>query len=203
MATPASKRPPARLSRDDWVRAALDSIAEKGLAGVAVEPLAVKLGVTKGSFYSHFASRDEVIEAALDRWQRTHGDTGLGLARYAAIDDPAQRLRELLLAAIEFSQSGRPSVHVSLLGELADPRVRKAVAYVDQSRLRFITGTYRQLGLPPARAADRARLVYATYLGLLQLSLEAPDQKLAKREIGRFMAELSAALIPQGQTPRR
>jgi AcrR family transcriptional regulator len=190
--TPATKRPKPRLSRADWEQVALDAIAENGLGAVAVEPLAVRLGVTKGSFYSHFASRDELIEAALQSWERSHGT---GLERFAAIEDPAERLRQMLLAAITFSQSGGPSVHVSLLGELGDPRVRGAVARVTELRVGFLTGTYRELGFSPQRAADRARLVYATYVGLLQLAREAPDRTLGKREIGRFMAELSAALI--------
>jgi AcrR family transcriptional regulator len=194
--TPATKRSKPRLSRADWEQVALDAIAENGLGAVAVEPLAARLGVTKGSFYSHFASRDELIEAALQSWERSHG--GTGLERFAAIEDPAERLRQLLLAAITFSQSSEPSVHVSLLGELGDPRVRAAVARVTEMRVGFLTGTYRELGFSPQRAADRARLVYATYVGLLQMAREAPDRTLGKREIGRFMAELSSALIRSG-----
>jgi AcrR family transcriptional regulator len=191
---PAStKRVKPRLGRDDWVRVALEAIAENGLGAVAVEPLAARLGVTKGSFYSHFASRDELVGAALEGWERTHG--GTGLERFRAIADPAERLRELLLAAVSFSQSTAPSVHVSLLGELGDPRVRAAVARVTESRVSFLTSAYRELGFTPNRAADRARLVYATYLGLLQMAREAPDRRLAKRDVGRFMAELSAVLI--------
>jgi AcrR family transcriptional regulator len=38
------------LSRDDWTRAALEALAAAGLAGVAVEPLARRLGASKGSF---------------------------------------------------------------------------------------------------------------------------------------------------------
>ncbi|MGH3388225.1 MAG: TetR family transcriptional regulator, partial [Actinomadura sp.] len=40
-----------RLSRADWANAALEAIAEGGLAAVAIEPLATRLGTTKGSFY--------------------------------------------------------------------------------------------------------------------------------------------------------
>ena len=57
----------ARLSAEDWAQAALDQIAEQGVASVAVEPLARRLGVTKGSFYWHFPSREALLVAALER----------------------------------------------------------------------------------------------------------------------------------------
>jgi AcrR family transcriptional regulator len=184
-----------RLSREDWIAATLDAIADGGLGSVAVEPLAARLGVTKGSFYAHFSSRDELLEATLESWERSHA--GTGLARFAQIEDPTERLRAVLLAAVTFSQSGAPSVHMSLLGELGDTRVRDAVARVTAKRVELLTATYRRLGLPPRRAADRARMAYATYLGLLQMAREAPDRNLSDRDIKRFMAELTAAMIPE------
>src|SRR3546814_3926398 len=51
-----------RLSADDWAQAALEQIAEQGVLAVAVEPLARRLGVTKGSFYWHFPSREALLE---------------------------------------------------------------------------------------------------------------------------------------------
>ena len=42
---------PSRLSATDWAQGALAMIAEQGVSAVAVEPLARRLGVTKGSFY--------------------------------------------------------------------------------------------------------------------------------------------------------
>ena len=182
-----------RLTKDDWVRAALDAIAARGLAGVAVEPLALELEVTKGSFYAHFASRDELIDAALESWERSHGETGM--EPFAAIKDPADRLRELVLRAITFSQSGAPSVHVSLMGEMADERVRAAMGRVTESRVAFIASAYRDLGLPAQRARDRARIFYAAYLGLLDMAREARDRLLSERDLKRFTAEVSAVLI--------
>ena len=67
-----------RLSAEDWAQAALDLIAEQGVAAVAVEPLARRLGVTKGSFYWHFPSRDALLSAALERWEAVEQETVFG-----------------------------------------------------------------------------------------------------------------------------
>lgn len=162
-----------RLSAQDWARAALKAIADGGLAAVAVEPLARTLGVTKGSFYAHYRNRDELISAALEEWVRTHGEEAL--ADFAAIADPAQRLRELLTIVVQSVQPLAPSVHLSLLGDRNDPRVKDAVGEVNRARLELLTRTYRDLGLPPARAASRARVAYAAILGLLHLAQTDPD----------------------------
>src|SRR5215831_599523 len=82
-----------RLSADDWAGAALAALAEGGLAAVAVEPLAARLGATKGSFYWHFANRSALQEAAVLRWEERH--TEAVIARLAGLADPAERLRRL------------------------------------------------------------------------------------------------------------
>jgi AcrR family transcriptional regulator len=182
-----------RLNRDDWINAALEAIARGGLTAVAIEPLAARLAVTKGSFYSHFSSRDQLIEAALQSWEHSHG--GTALEHFSEIKDPAERLREVLFAAVSFSQSHAPSVHVSLLAELGDERVRAAVSRVTDSRVRLLTKTYRELGCSPQRASHRARLAYATYLGLLQMAREAPERRMTKRDIAHFTAEINSVLL--------
>jgi AcrR family transcriptional regulator len=193
VATATRTRPKPRLGREDWVRAALDAMAERGLAGVAVEPLARRLGVTKGSFYAHFSSRDELIEAALESWEHSHAEGQIQQLR--AIDDPAERLGTVLRMAAEFSQGGAPSVHARLMGELDDPRVRAAVARVNGARVDRLAETYRELGVPERAARHRARIAYAAYVGLLQMAREAPESRLKGRELEQFLSELRSALI--------
>jgi AcrR family transcriptional regulator len=181
-----------RLSREDWERAALEASADGGIGAVAVEPLAAGLGVTKGSFYAHFPSRDALIEATLARWERSHGES---LGELFAIADPAERLERIMGAAITFSQSRERSVHRRLLGELGDERVRAAVARMDSACVARLTDTYRELGFTPQQATRRARLAYATYVGLLQMADGAPNERLSSREIAALVRELRGTLL--------
>ncbi|WP_344044119.1 TetR/AcrR family transcriptional regulator, partial [Saccharothrix xinjiangensis] len=58
-----------RLSKQDWLTAALTALAGGGVGAVAVEPLAQRLGVTRGSFYWHFADRNALLHEALEWWE--------------------------------------------------------------------------------------------------------------------------------------
>src|SRR5437870_9937833 len=95
-----SKRlPPSRpLSSSDWIKAAMDAIVKSGVAAVAIEPLAVRLGATKGSFYHHFPNRDALIVAALEEWERSQ--TEAVIERLELIPDTRERLRAVLAAAV-------------------------------------------------------------------------------------------------------
>ena len=50
-----------QAGNDDWVEAARSAMVEGGIDAVAVEPLARRLGVTKGSFYWHFKDRRALL----------------------------------------------------------------------------------------------------------------------------------------------
>lgn len=182
-----------RLSAEDWARAAMEAMASGGLSAVVLEPLARRLGVTKGSFYAHFRNRGELIDAALAYWENSHGAPGL--AEFAAIPDPAERLQLLLRSAIDFSQSLAPSVHVHLLGELDNPQVRAVVHRVTEDRVALVARTFAELGYDSERARHRARLVYATYVGLLFLARETPDSPPDPTAAQAFLAEASTVLI--------
>jgi len=57
-----------RWGREDWIVYALDAMEHGGLGAVTIEELARRAKRTKGSFYAHFDSRDELLEAMLQAW---------------------------------------------------------------------------------------------------------------------------------------
>jgi AcrR family transcriptional regulator len=56
-------------SAEDWVQAATRALAAQGIDAVRVERLAADLGVTKGSFYWHFADLAALRAAVLATWE--------------------------------------------------------------------------------------------------------------------------------------
>jgi AcrR family transcriptional regulator len=181
-----------RLTAADWEQAALDQIAEHGIGAVAVEPLARRLGVTKGSFYWHFATRDALIEAALKRWEQ--GDVEGLMRQIDRIADPRERLMQLFLRT---SHEMRTHViYSALLKALDHEAVRPVMQRVSQRRIQYLAVAYRALGLSRRDAMHRARLAYAAYVGFLQLMLQLRLPRMQHEEFESYVHHVAATLIP-------
>jgi AcrR family transcriptional regulator len=167
-----------RLTRDDWITAALAAIADGGLAAVGVEPLATHLGATKGSFYWHFQNRDALLEAAIRRWEKETTTDVIGQIT-ASHDAPASQFRRLVAGVIERAEQDR--VGPALLASAAHPAVAPALQRVTAARLNLIATLLRRLGFPPAEARRRALLAYSAYLGHSQLAHSTPSVLPATR----------------------
>jgi AcrR family transcriptional regulator len=169
---------PRRLSRDDWITAALAAIADGGLAAVGVEPIAARLGATKGSFYWHFENRDALLEAAISRWEK-ETTTDVIAEITTAEDTPAGQFRRLVTGVIERAEQDR--VGPALLASATHPAVAPALERVTAARLTLIATVYRRLGFPPAESGRRALLAYSAYLGHGQLAHSTPGVLPATR----------------------
>ncbi len=183
----------SRLSREDWAQSALEAIAEGGVSAVSVERLATRLGATKGSFYWHFSAREQLIEAALDRWeQRSTLDV---IAEVEAKGGTAEeRLRRLFVRV--FDPSTLTGADVSLLSHMDEPVIAAALERVTAARLRYITGLMRGCGLPAAAARRRAVFAYSAFIGHLHLKRSSPDLiRGAVGSVSRYADEVIETLL--------
>ena len=185
----------ARLSATDWAQAALDLGAEEGISAVAVEPLARRLGVTKGSFYWHFPSRDALLQAALERWESVEQEEVFG--QLEVIADPRERLRALFQLVAHEAKSH--IIYSELLKALDHPAVAPVIGRVSQRRFEYLAASFRQAGLSRTDAQHRARLAYAAYVGFLQLGLQLRQPRLPHDEFEAYVEHVMATLIPNEQ----
>ena len=89
-----------RLTRQDWIEAAIQKLIKAGVDSVRVEPLADQIGVSRGSFYWHFKSRGELLEAVLDQWRENQTQRIMNRIRHDEKLKPVQRLVRLRMLPI-------------------------------------------------------------------------------------------------------
>jgi AcrR family transcriptional regulator len=159
------------LNKGDWIHAALEVLTTDGLSAVAVEPLARRLGATKGSFYWHFKDRAELVVAMLELWEQR--ETTDVIERIGVLWDPRERL--VALGAGAYASAAGGNAYAGVAAAAADPLVGPVLERVTRARLAFLRQLYADLGMTATQATQLARLAYALYLGIAELRRIDPD----------------------------
>ena len=154
----AKKIAATRLTREDWVRGAIEALQERGVDGVKIVVIADRLGVTSGSFYRHFRSKDELVAAVVEfrsmNWARAIEE------RVAAARTPKRRLMAVFDFLEEFigARNFRGCALVNASVEVLSPSDagRKIASRNKQQNRKRLEQLARQAGLPKPRALASA-----------------------------------------------
>ena len=178
-----SKSRPARLTPDDWIQAAIDEVREeRGVHGIRIARLARRLGVTPGSFYWHFESRQQLRDRVLRHWMAMMSRTDVKEGRRGVA---ALRALPLTLAKMRL-----PELDVAMRAwARKDPAVAAAVKKADDVRIGRLEGMFQAAGIGEKSSALRARALFWIHLG----SHGAPPDQRA----GVFL-EATEALLASG-----
>ena len=180
------------LSAEDWEREALELIAEQGIQALAVEPLARRMSITKGSFYWHFSGRESLLEQALNRWEQ-HDSRNLSSA-LGEIDHPRDRLVSF------FRRVGKEKLTHEVYSELCaaagHPQVAPVLERVANRRMKHLSAAFEELGMDPVNARYQARLTYSVYLGFLQLQRQHQTPSLSSEDFDAYIEHVIETLIP-------
>jgi AcrR family transcriptional regulator len=197
---------PPRRSREEWLDAALEVLSCKGGARIRVRDLCATLGVTTGSFYAHFAGRDDFIQSVAAYWQRRYTTEIVARIRHAP-GDPKSRLVALAEGIIE-QDLARYDVAVRAWAAQA-PAVASIVRQVDKERLGVLRDLFAELGFRGAELEMTTR-TFVTYYSLEHSILvrQSKRERLdeARRRIDMLLLPLSGRSTKTGarrpRTPR-
>ncbi len=149
----------------DWVTVGLAELGANGIAGVRVEVLAERMGITKGGFYRRFKDRRELLDAMLTAWSEGRVEA---IEQHARVGGATalERLRGLIRLYTERANAEGMAIELAVRQwARTDEAAAAAAAKVDAARLRTVTKLYRQLGLSAVDAEARATLFYAFLFG--------------------------------------
>ena len=149
--------PTQHESKIKLIEAAIDVVRARGYAATTVDDICHRAGVTKGSFFHHFKSKDDLAVAAATHFGRMSDDL-FGGATYRRLEDPLDRLFGYLDFRGELLQGELPD-YTCLLGTLVQetyathPHIR---AVCDEGLSSHIAGLTRDIQAAKARYAPQA-----------------------------------------------
>jgi AcrR family transcriptional regulator len=182
------------LRQQDWIEAAIDELSTKGLDGLAVEPLARRLQVSKGSFYWHFRDRQELLEAVLDYW-KSRAFTQV-VSELSPIRDSRKRLAALIQTAWSNPRHLRAEGALISAASTGNKPVQRVVREVVNGRIDYLRSLYLEMGLKPEDAARWAVIAYSAYAGLVQLVAMRAGPITSEAEIQALAEQIERVLIP-------
>lgn len=174
------------MTRDRWLDEGMTVLREQGVAGVRVDRIAARLGMTKGSFHHHFAGIDDYRQALLQRYEASAQDaTSASVA--AVFDLPAEQALMKLPDHYEFD----PLLEAAVRGWASQDAGARAVQQrVDAARLDALVGLWQQRLSDPHRARIAALVPY-----LLLVGSSVAAQRPTESEMREVFA-LLATLVP-------
>jgi AcrR family transcriptional regulator len=182
-----------QLSAKDWLDAGLKALAASGFTALKAEPLAKAMGVSRGSFYWHFADLNAFHAAILAHWREVAAERIIAdLEHTPEGESPVRRL-------LRRTFSGRLALERAVRSwATSDAQARAAVQAIDRRRLDYVGMLLRKAGLPAEIAQARAQILYWTFVGYA-----LSDKPLPKARQDLVLDELMGMALRQDDTRGR
>ncbi|MCK1650680.1 TetR/AcrR family transcriptional regulator [Bradyrhizobium sp. 149] len=173
-----------QLTADDWIKEGLKALAKSGFTALKADPLAKAMGVSRGSFYWHFADLGAFHAALLKRWREIAAERIIADVE-AASDEPLKALlRRTFGARLDLERAVRNWAAF-------DAAAQTAVRAIDRRRLDYIEELLKKRGLETATARARAQILYWTFLGFALSDPQLPAARL-QGLLGEILRMVSA-----------
>jgi AcrR family transcriptional regulator len=147
-----------KVTRSDWLNAALAILLSDGVENVRILSLAQKLDVSRSSFYWYFKDRQQLLDELLEHWRSTN--TKAIVERANRRSDTIVRGVMNVFAIREWGRRSQP--------------VREVVTRADEERLSAIRDMYIRHGYAEEDAFIRARVLYYMQIGYYVLEVHEP-----------------------------
>jgi len=163
------------VTKDEWLRAALDELSFGSVTDISVQALARKLGIGKSGFYWHFRNKPELLRALLDYW--VHEITEVITANPQMQElDPESRLRRTAEMILDY---GLVQYEIGIRQwALQDAEAAKVVRKVNTLRLNYTRETLAELGFEGDDLEMRAMAFVCYHTWELLMFREMPKKKL-------------------------
>lgn len=132
---PVSRPPKRERTRRQIIEAAIEVMAEQGPAKAAVQDIAARAKVTTGTFYNHFKSKTEIVEAVAGWFSTTMLEAAQGTRQ--AFQTGSERMVDGCRRYLRIARESPPTAMLILDLATTSPRMLEAIGEFVVADLRF------------------------------------------------------------------
>ena len=164
-------RPQTKVTRKDWVDAALITLVNEGIEQVKVMVLAKKLDVSRASFYWYFQDKETLHNELIGHWSDMNTQVIIRQASKTApsIIEAVANIFSCWMDESSFSPKLDAAVRA---WAHQDKRINELVDGEDDKRLLAIKSMYLNHGYTDDEAFIRARVLYFMQIGYYALGIQ-------------------------------
>jgi AcrR family transcriptional regulator len=175
-----------QLSATDWLNHGLKTLAQEGFTALKAVPLAKSMGVSRGSFYWHFADIEAFHGELLRLWRDIAAERII-----ADVDAASEKDNALQILLHRVFGEQRALENAVRRWAAVDPAARAAVQAIDRRRVSYVESLLRTAGVDDDAARTRAQILYWTYLGFA-----VSDRALPPAQLRAVVQEMLRMALP-------
>ncbi|WP_459090199.1 TetR/AcrR family transcriptional regulator [Mesorhizobium sp. A556] len=163
----------AKVTREDWLKLALETLISEGVEAVRVLALGQRLNVSRSSFYWYFKSRQDLLDQLLEYWR--NNNTRFIVER---AERPAASITQAVLNVFECWLDASlfdPQLDFAVRAwSRLSAEVRRVVNEEDDARVAAVCAMFKRYGYEDTEAYVRARVLYFVQIGYYSLEIDEP-----------------------------
>ena len=163
------------LGRKDWISLAQKVLIQSGIEEVKVHSLARRLNVTRGSFYHHFTSHADLLDALLNNWETQNLVEIEKILENWRVSGPDFTK---VVAAWLFQDPASLSFNLAVRNwARRAPRVDEIVRRIDASWIALLEKLFEGPNYSDDQRLVRARIIYFHQIGYYALAINEPYEE--------------------------
>ncbi|HEX3372902.1 MAG TPA: TetR/AcrR family transcriptional regulator [Edaphobacter sp.] len=170
-------------NHENILAVAARTFRERGADSSGIGTVMKKVGLTKGGFYRHFESKDDLFVEAV---ARAFEEMGTGMEKAARSAPEGQELRAMIERYLSVAHANSPGTGC-VLSALAPELARKPISV--RRRIEALQESYRERLLPfvpgdtREEKLERCRVLFSSMAGVLMLARLTSDSERREQRL--------------------
>ncbi|ASJ70190.1 TetR/AcrR family transcriptional regulator [Granulosicoccus antarcticus] len=197
---PAARSHKSPGSRQLWLDEAISLLKSNGVEAVKVMPLAQSLGLSRTGFYSHFLSREALLDDIISYWE-SKNTPALVLQANAY----AQTISEAVLNLFDcwFDEAVFDAQLDMAIRNWArnEATLESRLKSADNERIQAVASVFVKFGFNQSQADVRAMTMIYTQIGYIAMNVQEPLLQRLERAPG--YVEVMSGMLPNEEEMAR